>query len=62
MFKYIALIGSSALAVSAANGPGLGASVTQNGLSTAKNILTPYIFKNIKDLKIPEIDFDGGKL
>ena len=59
-FAYLALIGCST--VSAANGPGLGASVTQNGISTAKNILTPYVFKFIKDINIPEIDFDGGKL
>jgi hypothetical protein len=26
------------------------------------SIVTPYIFANIKDINIPEIDFDGGNL
>jgi len=26
------------------------------------NIITPYIFANLKDLVIPELDFDGGNL
>lgn len=26
------------------------------------SIVTPYIFANIKDIQIPEIDFDGGSL
>jgi hypothetical protein len=31
-------------------------------LNQAKNIITPYIFANLKDLVIPELDFDGGSL
>jgi hypothetical protein len=42
--------------------PGLGASVDELGLNTAKNIVSPYIFANIKDILIPELDFDGGNL
>ena len=48
--------------VNADQGPGFGFSVSQNGLNQAKNIITPYIFANLKDLVIPELDFDGGSL
>lgn len=42
--------------------PGLGGSVNQAGISSLTSIVTPYIFENIKDIQIPEIDFDGGNL
>jgi hypothetical protein len=42
--------------------PGLGGSVNQAGVSSLTSIVTPYIFANIKDINIPEIDFDGGNL
>jgi hypothetical protein len=41
---------------------GLGGSISQDGVNSMTSILTPYIFANIKDVKIPEIDFDGGNL
>ena len=43
-------------------GPGLGLSVNQEGVSTATSIVTPIIFENLKDIELPEIDFDGGYL
>jgi hypothetical protein len=47
-------------AVSAASVPGLGGSISIDGVRTAKNIITPYLFAAFADLQIPEIDFDGG--
>ena len=60
MFKGIIALAVSS--VSAVNGPGFGVSFNQEGMNLAKNIATPYIFANLKDLKIPEVDFDGGNL
>ena len=42
--------------------PGFGGSVSQAGVTSLTQIITPYIFANIKDINIPEIDFDGGSL
>jgi len=53
---------SSSTEVNADQTPGFGISVSQDGLNQAKNIITPYIFANLKDLVIPELDFDGGYL
>jgi hypothetical protein len=41
---------------------GFGFSVNQAGVSTAVSIVTPIIFANLKDIELPEIDFDGGFL
>lgn len=43
-------------------GPGFGMSVNQAGINTAVSIVTPIIFENLKDITLPEIDFDGGSL
>jgi len=37
-------------------------SVNQAGVDSATSIITPIIFENLKDIQIPEIDFDGGYL
>jgi hypothetical protein len=57
MFK---LLFTFAAAASAAGNPGLGGSVSQDGLNEAKNVLTPFIFKNLVDLKIAKVDISGG--
>ena len=36
--------------------------MNQAGVSTATSIVTPIIFENLKDVVLPEIDFDGGYL
>ena len=56
MFRLL----SFAAAVSA--NAGLSAAVTQEGLTEAKTIITPYIFQNLNDIEVPEVDFDGGYL
>lgn len=40
--------------------PGLGGSITQTGVNNLKNIVSPYIFNQLKNLTIPEIDISGG--
>lgn len=60
MFKCLFAFAVST--VSATQGPGFGVSFNEGGLNTAKNIIGPYIFASLKDLQIPEVDFDGGKL
>jgi hypothetical protein len=62
MFKVvskavIALISTT----SAAANPGFGGSITADGLNNAKNVIAPFIFKSLADIKIPEIDISGGK-
>merc|ERR1712195_97153 len=59
MYKLCALIGASA---AVANGPGITVSVSQEGINNAKNVAVPYIFNIIKDIKVPEVTFDGGFL
>jgi hypothetical protein len=41
--------------------PGLGGSLSQKGMNDAKNVLTPIIFDNLKNLTIPEVDIPNGK-
>jgi hypothetical protein len=41
--------------------PGLGASITGQGITNAKNIIAPLIFTKLQNLQIPEIDISGGK-
>jgi len=36
--------------------------MTQEGINNAKNIIAPFVFKNIKDLQIAEVDFSGGQM
>merc|ERR1712195_153063 len=59
MYKLCALIGASA---AVANGPGITVSVSQEGINNAKNVAVPYIFNIIKDIKVPQVNFDGGFL
>jgi hypothetical protein len=56
-YKLCALIA----AVHATN-PGVSVSISQEGINNAKNVAVPYIFNIIKDIQIPEVDFDGGFL
>lgn len=57
-YKLCALIAT----VAAANGPGISVSISKEGINNAKNVAVPYIFNIIKDIKLPEVDFDGGFL
>lgn len=57
-YKLCALIGAAA----AASAPGISVSITQDGINNAKNVAVPYIFNIIKDIQLPEVDFDGGFL
>jgi hypothetical protein len=57
--KLFALIASTA---AAANGPGISVSISKEGINDAKNVAIPYIFNIIKDIQVPEVDFDGGYL
>ena len=61
--KY--LVSFAALSVEATpktQGPGLGISVSQNGINQGLHVLIPYIFQYIEDIHIDEVDFDGGNL
>ena len=60
MYLKPAVIALLATSVAAKN-PGLGGSITQEGLTNGKNILTPFLFQYLKDIQIPEIDIKGGK-
>lgn len=62
MIRYYKIIALFVASCSADDVPGLGGSVSQAGVSSLTSIVTPYIFANIKDIEIPEIDFDGGYL
>merc|ERR1712127_659953 len=57
-YKVCALIAT----VAAANGPGISVSISKEGINNAKNVAVPYIFNIIKDIQVPEVDFDGGFL
>jgi hypothetical protein len=62
MYKKISLAVLALLATSVeAKNPGFGGSITQTGVNNAKNVITPVIFKYLKDIQIPEIDISGGK-
>jgi len=63
--KFLALSAYAVAVINAANaaqGPGIAVSITQDGVSEAKNIITPYIFKALQNVSVPEVDFDGGYL
>ena len=59
MFKLAALVATAAAAASA---PGATVSMTQQGINNAKNVAVPYIFNIIKDIQVPQVNFDGGYL
>merc|ERR1712166_340205 len=59
MFKLVTLV---ATAAAAATGPGITVSISKEGLNDAKNVAVPYIFNIIKDIQVPQVDFDGGYL
>lgn len=48
--------------VSAAAKPGINVGITEAGLNSGKNAITPYIFKFLNNFTLPEVDFSGGKL
>ena len=48
-------------AVSAVEHPGLGASITNAGVSNIKNIVAPFIFKYLQDIKIPKLAISSGE-
>lgn len=62
MFSKIVAGIATVSAITTPNQPGAGVSLTKVGANNAKNTLAPYIFKFLKDITIPEIDFDGGFL
>merc|ERR1712166_930638 len=59
MFKLVTLV---ATAAAAATGPGITVSISKEGLNDAKNVAVPYIFNIIKDIQVPQVNFDGGFL
>jgi len=44
------------------NEAGAGISLTKAGAQNAKNVIAPYLFGFLQDLKIPKISFKGGNL
>lgn len=58
-YKLVALI---AAAAAAPNAPGISVSISAEGINDAKDVAVPYIFNIIKDIQVPEVDFDGGYL
>ena len=58
MFKLVTLVASAA----AAAGPGISVSISKEGINNAKNVAVPYIFNIIKDIQVPQVNFDGGYL
>ena len=70
MFKYLGYIGFAAAdlaggAIDLKEGwfyrYNLG-DVTQAGITEAKTLAVPYIFKAIHEIDVKEVDFDGGYL
>jgi len=57
----LGLLGATS-AYTTAKTPGAGVSVSQVGLNNAKDVVTPLLFAVLKNLTIPEVDFDGGYL
>jgi hypothetical protein len=57
-YKLCALVATTY----AATNPGISVSISQQGINNAKDVAVPYIFDIIKDIQIPEVDFDGGYL
>lgn len=55
MWKFAKQVLACLATVSAAETPGLGGSLTQKGLKDAKNIVAPFIFQYLHDLKLPDI-------
>lgn len=64
MLSYSKHLAIAALlsSTNAAKTPGFGMSVTEAGVNKGKDVLLPYIFENIGDMHIDEVDFDGGYL
>jgi hypothetical protein len=60
MLRYINMLASALAVTKAAQGPGVGVSITEAGANNAKNVIMPYIFTILQNLTIPEVDFDGG--
>ena len=59
--KYLA-VAALLSSTNAAKTPGFGMSVTESGVNKGKDVILPYIFQNIKDIHVDEVDFDGGYL
>jgi len=63
-FVKKALMAASAVSaiITNVNQPGLAVSLTPPGANNAKNVIAPYLFGFLKDLKIAEVPFKGGFL
>lgn len=61
--KYLLTFAAlSAKATPSTQGPGIGISVSEDGVNRGINVIIPYIFQYIGDISVPEVDFDGGYL
>jgi len=60
MFKTMTLAVCALFTTASADLPGFGMSISQQGLTNARNVAVPLVFSQLEDLHIDEIDFDGG--
>lgn len=58
MLKYL-LTTLLVASVTAADGAGVAVSVSQDGITDAKDVLVPYIFGLLKNISIPDVNTSG---
>jgi len=59
MFKTLLSAATILSAVKAADGPGLGVILSQEGLTDATDLLVPYIFGMLSNLTVPDVTTSG---
>jgi len=59
MYRLAALSAIVALAAASNMQAGLGMSLTQNGITNAKNVIVPLLFGKAVDLSVPDYSSDG---
>lgn len=59
--KVLSLATLALLGATQARNPGLGGSITAQGLSNIKSIVAPFVYNHIQNITIPEVDVSGGK-
>jgi hypothetical protein len=62
MYKLIALSAIAAISSASNMQAGLGMSLTQNGVTNAKNVIVPLLFSKAVDISVPDYSADGLSL
>ena len=53
---------ATALAGTTNSAPGIAGSATLNGINTVTDIVVPYVFNYLDNIKIPDMSFSGGSM